>query len=144
MKTLIASDHAGERTKKQILKILEKNKYAFEDLSPKNTQTDDYPDYAQKVAQKITPKNQGILICGTGIGMSIAANKHKGIRAALCRSAKDTELARKHNNANILVLSSKTKKVELEKIINAFKETKFEKGRHLRRINKIKQQENKK
>jgi ribose 5-phosphate isomerase B len=141
MKTIIASDHAGAKTKKQVIKIMTEHKYDYEDLSPKNTQTDDYPDYAKKVAEKITPKNQGILICGTGIGMSIAANKHKGVRAALCRTEKDAELARAHNNANILVLSNNTKKTLLNNIIKKFRETKFEKGRHQRRINKIKKQE---
>lgn len=141
MKIIIASDHAGEIVKKQILKIFEKNKQEYEDESPRNTKTDDYPDFAKKVSKKITPKTKGILVCGTGIGMSIAANKHKGIRAALCKNERDAELARKHNDANILVLSGKTKKTDLEKIIKKFTKTKFEKGRHLRRVNKIKKEE---
>lgn len=142
MKLFVASDHAGEKLKKKLLSVLVKSNQEFEDLSPMNTFDDDYPVFAEKVSKKVVKsKNIGILICGTGIGMSIAANKIKGVRAALCRDEKDAKLARSHNDANILVLSSSTSTSNLLNIINKFKNTSFEKGRHLRRINKIKKLE---
>jgi RpiB/LacA/LacB family sugar-phosphate isomerase len=142
MKLFVASDHAGEKLKKKLLSALIKSNQDFEDLSPVNTFDDDYPVFAEKVAKKVVKsKNKGVLICGTGIGMSIAANKIKGVRGALCSDEKDAELARRHNDANILVLSSSTSTNNLLNIINKFKNTSFEKGRHLRRINKIKKLE---
>ena len=142
MKLFVASDHAGEKLKKKLLSVLVKSNQEFEDLSLVNTFDDDYPVFAEKVAKKVVKsKNKGILICGTGIGMSIAANKVKGVRAALCRDEKDARLARKHNDANILVLRSSTSTNSLLNIINNFKNTSFERGRHLRRINKIKKLE---
>ena len=141
---LVASDHAGKKMKDKVLRILEKEKYFFENLSPKNTQTDDYPDFAKLVGQKVanSQNNVGLLICGSGIGMSIAANKIKGIRAALVTTKKEAKLARKDNNANILVLpgpysSTKLTEAKLKQIIKAFVNTKFEGGRHKRRIDKI-------
>jgi len=111
------------------------------DLSEKNSSTDDFPDFAKKVvdSMKKTKQSLGILACGTGIGMSIAANRNKNIRAALCDNPKDAELARKHNDANILVLKGwyKYKDSDLKKIIKNFFGTKFERGRHLRRIKKL-------
>jgi ribose 5-phosphate isomerase B len=141
MKYTIASDHAGRKVKLLAEKALKELKIKYEDLSPSNIPTDDYPDFAKAVVKKILKnKNDfGILVCGTGIGMSIAANRFKGIRAALCLEKKDAELARKHNNANILILSGWRPHTlaELKNIIKIFSFTKYEKGRHERRLKKI-------
>jgi ribose 5-phosphate isomerase B len=146
-KIILGSDHAGHKLKETIKEILEENNLRREhmslivDVSPQNTKTDDYPDFAKKVAEKVLASNdaQGILICSTGIGMSIAANKFRGIRAALCKSANDAKIAREHNDANILILAGKDKYSEqnLRRIISNFQETKFAGGRHKRRIDKI-------
>ena len=110
------------------------------DLGPDNDSRVDYPDYAHKVARKVktSKKNVGILICGSGMGMNIAANRHKNVRAALCFNLKSTKLSRLHNDANIITLGSRllTKKNALN-YINVFLNTKFEGGRHSKRIKKI-------
>ena len=109
------------------------------DLGTKNTNSVDYPDFAHLLSKKINKKNQfGILICGSGAGMYMAANRHKNIRAALCYNIKSTKLSRKHNNANVMTLGARltTKKVAL-KCVNTFIKTKFEGGRHINRVNKI-------
>ncbi len=132
----IASDHAGYKLKRSIISKIKK----IIDLGPKSTESVDYPDYAKKLAKKVASNKGsfGILICGSGMGMSIAANKTKNVRAALCYSAKNTKLSRLHNNANIITLGerliNKNKAINLIKI---FLRTKFEGGRHLRRIKKI-------
>jgi len=147
-KILIASDHAGRSEKLRVLKVLYQLELPFEDLSPKNVKTDDYPDFAEKVGKQVVGYKDtiGILLCGTGIGISIAANKIKGVRAALCHSKKQAKLARKDNNANVLVLPGKYSDVkanDVKGIIKAFYSTKFESGRHKRRINKISKLERK-
>ena len=135
-KIFIASDHAGYKLKSSIVSNL-KN---IVDLGPNKKDSVDYPDFAKKLSKKVaTNKGSfGILICGSGMGMAIAANKTKNIRAALCYSAKNTKLSRLHNNANIITLGerliNKNKAISLIKI---FLSTKFEGGRHLRRIKKI-------
>ena len=135
----IASDHAGYNLKKYIIsKFSKKNKIV--DLGPKSDLPVDYPDFAKKLSKKIGSKNGsfGILVCGSGMGMAIAANKTKKARAALCYSVKNTKLSRLHNNANIITLGerliNKNKAISLIKI---FLSTKFEGGRHLRRVKKI-------
>ena len=139
-KIFISSDHAGFNLKEQIKIYLKRKKLNFVDLGPKNDLKVDYPDYAHKVAKKVkvSDQYQGILVCGSGTGMNIAANKHKNIRAAQCFNIKSTKLSRLHNNANIITLGSRliTKKNAL-KFIDIFLSTKFEKGRHLKRIKKI-------
>ena len=139
-KIFISSDHAGFKLKEDIKIYLKKKKISFNDLGPKNDFKVDYPDYAHKVAKKvkISKKNVGILVCGSGIGMNIAANKHKNIRAAQCFNLKSTKLSRLHNDANIITLGSRliTKKNAL-KFISVFLNTKFDGGRHLRRVKKI-------
>ena len=139
-KIFISSDHAGYKLKEIIKVYLIKKKMRFEDLGPKNDSSVDYPDYAHKVARKVKldKSNVGILICGSGTGMNIAANKHKNIRAAQCFSLKSTKLSRLHNDANIITLGSRliTKKNAL-KFISIFLNTKFEGGRHLKRVKKI-------
>ena len=141
MKTIfISSDHAGFNLKEQIKKNFLK-KYKFQDLGTNNSMTSvNYPDYAHKLCKKVSKSssNMGILVCGSGIGMSMAANRHKKIRAAVCYSLKNTKLSRLHNNANIITLGSRlTKKNTAFRCIEAFINTKFEGGRHKKRIRKI-------
>ena len=139
-KIFISSDHAGFNLKEQIKKKFKK-KYIFEDLGTYNSDISvNYPDYAHKLCKKVANnnKNMGILVCGSGIGMSMAANRHKKIRAAVCYSAKNTKLSRLHNNANIITLGSRlTKKNIAFKCVEVFVNTKFEGGRHKKRVRKI-------
>ena len=138
-KILIASDHAGFKLKKQLIPLIEK-KFKLNDLGPMNDNSVDYPDLALKLSKRISKSKNlfGILICGSGMGMAMAANKVKNVRAALCYSAKNTKLSRLHNNANIITLGSRlTSKKKAIQLINLFLSTKFEGGRHLRRIKKI-------
>ena len=132
-KIFISSDHAGFKLKEIIKIYLSKKKLSFQDLGPSNGNKVDYPDYAHKVAKKvnINKNNVGILICGSGTGMSIAANKHKKVRAAQCFNIKSTKLSRLHNDANIITLGSRliTKKNAL-KFVSVFLNTKFDGGRH--------------
>ncbi len=139
-KIFIASDHAGYKLKKEIIRKFSK-KLNFQDLGTNNsTKSSNYPFYAHKLCN-IVKKNKlniGILICGSGMGMSMAANKHKKIRAALCYSVKNAKLSRLHNDANIITLGSRlTSKKLAFKCLNAFLNTSFEGGRHTRRVNKI-------
>ena len=139
-KIFISSDHAGFKLKETIKDYLRIKKISFEDLGPNGDSRVDYPDYAHKVARKVklNRKNIGILVCGSGTGMNIAANKHKNIRAAQCFNLKSTKLSRLHNDANIITLGSRliSKKNAL-KFISIFLNTKFDGGRHLRRVKKI-------
>ena len=139
-KIFIASDHAGFNLKEIIKQYLLKRKLAFQDLGPENDKRVDYPIYAHNVAKKVkvNKNNVGILICGSGTGMNIAANKHKNIRAAQCFNLKSTKLSRLHNDANIITLGSRliTKKNALN-FIGIFLKTKFEGGRHSKRLRKI-------
>ena len=139
-KILISSDHAGYNLKEQIKKRFKK-KYIFQDLGTSNPKISvNYPDYAHKLSRKVAnnSKNIGILVCGSGMGMSMAANRHRKIRAAVCYSVKNTKLSRLHNNANIITLGARlTKKNTAFKCIEAFINTKFEGGRHKKRVKKI-------
>ena len=139
-KIFISSDHAGFKLKETIKNYLRNKKVKFEDLGPNDDSSVDYPDYAHKVARKVKSRksNVGILVCGSGTGMNIAANKHKNIRAAQCFNLKSTKLSRLHNDANIITLGSRliTKKNAL-KFVSVFLNTKFEGGRHSRRVKKI-------
>ena len=139
-KIFISSDHAGFNLKEQIKKNFSK-KYKFQDLGPYNSMISvNYPDYAHKLCKKVSKNssNMGILVCGSGIGMSMAANRHKKIRAAVCYSLKNTKLSRLHNNANIITLGARlTKKNTALRCIEVFMNTKFEGGRHKKRIRKI-------
>ena len=139
-KIFIASDHAGFNLKKAIIKKFSKN-INFKDLGSYDPiKSVNYPEYAHKVCLEVVKNklNIGVLICGSGMGMAMAANKHKKIRAALCYSVKNTKLSRLHNNANIITLGSRliTKKNAL-KFISVFLKTKFDGGRHLKRVKKI-------
>ena len=126
--------------KEQIKKKFKK-KYRFQDLGTDNSKRSvNYPDYAHKLCRKVSnnSKNMGILVCGSGMGMSMAANRHKKIRAAVCYSVKNTKLSRLHNNANIITLGSRlTKKNIAFKCIDIFVNTTFEGGRHKKRVKKI-------
>ena len=139
-KIFISSDHAGFKLKEAIKVYLSKKKLTFQDLGPHNNDRVDYPDYAHKVAKKvkISKNNIGILVCGSGMGMNIAANRHKNIRAAQCFNLKSTKLSRLHNDANIITLGSRllTKKNALV-FVGVFLKTKFVGGRHSTRIKKI-------
>ncbi len=139
-KVSLASDHAGFNLKERIKKFLIKKKIKVIDLGPKNNNSVDYPDYAKKVAKNVSSKksNMGILVCGSGTGMAMSANKFKKIRAAVCYNKASTRLSRQHNNANIMTLGARlTKKSDAIKLVNVFLNTKFEGGRHLRRVNKV-------
>ena len=139
-KIFISSDHAGFKLKEDIKMHLKKKRISFNDLGPKNDVKVDYPDYAHKVAKKVKigKKNVGILVCGSGIGMNIAANKHKNIRAAQCFNLKSAKLSRLHNDANIITLGSRLmSKKNAFNYISVFLSTRFEGGRHSRRIKKI-------
>ena len=139
-KIFISSDHAGYNLKESIKSYLGKKKVYFKDLGPNNDHSVDYPDYAHVLAKNVqkNPGNMGILICGSGTGMSMVANKYRKIRAAQCFSVKSTKLSRLHNDANVITLGSRliSKKNALL-FTSVFLKTKFEGGRHKRRVKKI-------
>ena len=139
-KICIASDHAGLQLKESIKNSLINRNISIIDLGPMNKNSVDYPDYAKRVSSRVKSKKSdvGILVCGSGIGMSISANKTKGIRAAVCYNSKSTRLSRQHNDANIIAIGSRlTKKRTALQLVTIFLKTKFEGGRHLRRVKKI-------
>ena len=138
-KIYIASDHAGYNLKEVVIKKFSKEK--FKDLGThSNKKSVNYPYFAHKLCKKVLKNKSyiGILICGSGMGMSMAANKHKNIRAALCYSIKNVKLSRLHNDANVITLGGRliSKKLAF-KFINTFLNTNFEAGRHIKRIKKI-------
>ena len=138
-KVLIASDHAGFKLKQILIEELQ-GEITFEDLGPFSENSVDYPDYAKKLSKKIDLKNDlvGVLICGSGIGMSMVANRFKNVRAALCMNNKMSILARQHNNANILVLGSRLiSEQEAIKCLIVFLKTNYEGGRHQARLDKF-------
>ena len=139
-KIFISSDHAGFKLKEAIKFYLSNKKLSFTDMGPFKESRVDYPEFAHKVAKrvKLNKNNVGILVCGSGMGMNITANKHKNIRAAQCFNLKSTKLSRLHNDANIITLGSRliTKKNAL-KFVSVFLNTKFDGGRHLKRVKKI-------
>ena len=136
---LIASDHAGYKLKKILIQELQ-GEIKFDDLGPFSEDSVDYPDYARKLSKKIDLKKDllGVLICGSGIGMSMVANRFKNVRAALCMNNKMSMLARQHNNANILVLGSRLiSEQEAIKCLLVFLKTNYEGGRHQARLDKF-------
>ena len=140
MKIAVGSDHAGFTFKQTVTDWLERHDYEFDDMGPYNEESVDYPDYARKVAEAVAAQqcDSGILLCGTGIGVSISANKIKGIRAALACNPEFATLARQHNNANIICFSARfTDKATIEQSLHNWFTTDFEGGRHQRRVNKI-------
>lgn len=146
MRIAIGSDHAGLKLKKEIIKHLEGKRIGFEDFGTLTEESCDYPDYALKVAEEVAAKNFefGILVCGTGIGISIAANKVPGIRAALCGDTFSAHSCREHNDANILAIGERVTGAGLAlDIVDAFLNAQFLGDRHLKRVNKITDIENK-
>jgi ribose 5-phosphate isomerase B len=139
-KIAIGADHAGFEHKELLKKWLEKNGYSVKDFGTHNTESADYPDFAHPVASGVE-KNEfdlGVLVCGSANGVAITANKHQGVRAALCWNEELASLARQHNNANVLCLPARFVDINLaEKILDRFLHSSFEGGRHERRVNKI-------
>jgi ribose 5-phosphate isomerase B len=140
MRIAIASDHAGFDLKSLVIREL-KTEYQIDDLGCNDSQTSvDYPDFATKVAERISKKDAdfGILICGSGVGISIAANRFKEVRAALCHNQKTAKLSRQHNDANVLCLGARIiKEASALKMVKTFLKTKFEGGRHTKRVEKL-------
>ncbi|HEX73554.1 MAG TPA: ribose 5-phosphate isomerase B [Dehalococcoidia bacterium] len=135
----IGCDHRGLNLKQFIIKLTTEVEHSYEDFGCYTTESVDYPDIAKRVAEAVASGDfeYGILICDTGIGMSIAANKVKGIRAALCSDIFSARRARQHNDANILCLRAEQEQDTLREIVDTFLASEFEGGRHLRRLNKI-------
>jgi ribose 5-phosphate isomerase B len=138
MKIFIASDHAAFKEKNELLEYL-KSRYKVVDLGTHSTDSTDYPEWAIMLVEKVrTEKVQGILLCGSGIGVCMTANRFKGIRAALCRDEDDAKMSRLHNDANVLCLSGRRTPMELiKKISDVFLTTSFEGGRHQKRIDQF-------
>jgi len=143
MRIAIGCDHRGLNLKQFITKLITEVEHSYEDFGCYTTDSVDYPDIARRVAEAVANGDFecGILICDTGIGMSIAANKVKGIRAALCCDVFSARRARQHNDANILCLRAGQEQDTVREIVNTFLTSEFEGGRHLRRLNKIKAME---
>lgn len=144
MKVFIASDHAGFALKRVLLEQLRAKGLEVEDLGTYSEDSVDYPDFAHALASRVAthPEARGILICATGIGMSMAANRHHGVRAALCHDAYTAEMARRHNNANVLCLGGKvTGEAVAKQMVDIFLATPFEGGRHHRRVTKLEAQD---
>jgi len=140
MKVVLSSDHRGYQLKDSLKKFLEERKIEFLDVGTFSADSVDYPDFAMLAAEKVShgDYDRGILICGSGIGMCIVANKFPGVRAAVCHDVSAAEMSRKHNDSNMLGLGADVITEELaRKILHVWLETKFEGGRHLRRIQKI-------
>lgn len=140
MKIAIGADHGGYSLKEILIEDLKSSGYDLEDLGTYSTDSVDYPDFSQKVCNQVTQgqADLGILICGTGIGMSIAANKHQGIRAALCGDVYSAKLTRQHNNSNVLCLGARVIGDELAKmIVHTWLDAEFEGGRHQGRLDKL-------
>jgi ribose 5-phosphate isomerase B len=144
MRVAIGNDHRGLKVKQAILKILDETGFEYRDFGSFNTASVDYPDIAREVGKAVASGDfdLGILICDTGIGMSIAANKVRGVRAALCYDAFCAYRARLHNDANILVLGTGQSEAIIREMLHKFLTTEFEGGRHIQRINKIRAMEN--
>ena len=144
MKIAIGSDHAGFEDKEKVKKQLEELGYEYEDVGTTSTDSVDYPIYAKKVADKVASGEveQGLLICGSGNGMQIAANKIHGIRAALAWNEETARLARQHNDANVLSIPARMiSQEEVSKVVKSYLEAKFEGGRHQRRVEEISEME---
>ncbi len=143
MRIAVGCDHKGLDLKQFIIKLIGQTEHSYKDFGSYTADSVDYPDIAKKVAKAVASGEfeRGILICSTGIGMCITANKVKGIRAALCHNAFSACRARQHNDANILCLGEEQEQDTVREIIDAFLTCEFEGGRHLRRLNKIKAME---
>jgi len=140
MKIAIGSDHAGYEDKERVKKQLDELGYEYEDVGTNSTESTDYPIYAAKVAEKVASGEvqQGLLICGSGNGMQIAANKIHGVRAALAWNEETARLARQHNDANVLSVPARMISPEaVAKVVKSYLEAEFEGGRHARRVDEI-------
>lgn len=140
MKIAISSDHGGNNLRKEIMTLLDELSIIYEDFGPKTNDSVDYPDYARPVAERVASGefDRGILICGTGIGISIAANKFKGIRCALVHDVFSAKATRNHNDSNILAMGERVIGVgHAREIVTTWLNTEFEGGRHIRRVEKI-------
>jgi ribose 5-phosphate isomerase B len=140
MKIAIGSDHRGYDVKRRVFSVLENLGHEVLDVGPQKRESVDYPDYAFQVALAVSEGrvDRGVLICGTGIGMCIAANKVRGVRAAPCHDSITAEMSRRHNDANVLCLSADLLGEELiDRMVRIWLETEFEQGRHARRVEKI-------
>lgn len=136
----IASDHAGVELKRALCEVILASGREVRDLGPADTTSVDYPDFAHRVADAVLSGEvaMGVLICGTGIGMSLSANRHPGVRAALCHDAFTAEMARRHNNANVLCVGARVTGLGVaEQIVRIFLDTPFAGGRHQRRVERI-------
>ena len=138
-KVFIASDHAGYPLKQLIIKeFLSKQSVNFQDLGTNSEKSVDYPKFAKKLCKKINTASMGILICGTGIGVSISANRHKHIRASLCHNVNSAKMTRKHNDSNVICLQGRPfVKKKIFAMLNAYFDTDFEEGRHKRRVEQL-------
>ena len=138
-KIYIASDHAGYPLKKLIIKeFLSKKRINFQDLGTNSEKSVDYPNFAKKLCKNINKTSMGILICGSGIGVSICANRHKHIRASLCHNVNSARMTRKHNNSNVICLQGRPfVKKRIFAMLNAYFDTEFDEGRHTRRIEQL-------
>jgi ribose 5-phosphate isomerase B len=140
MKIALASDHAGFAEKEKLKPLLTELGIDFSDLGTLSEESVDYPDYARMVAEQVAEGNvdQGVLVCGSGTGMAITANKVSGVRAAVAWSEETARLARQHNNANVLAIGARTTpQGEIPRIVRAWFDTVFEGGRHAERVKKI-------
>jgi len=140
MKIALAADHAGFELKEKVREYLEGKGLEVEDYGPQSTERVDYPDFAEKVATRVAAKqaDYGVLVCGTGLGMAITANKIPGIRAATCNDTLSTHFARAHNDANVLTMGGRlVDGATAQKILDTWLSTPFEGGHHQRRVQKI-------
>jgi len=139
IKIYIASDHAGYPLKKLIIKeFLSKKRINFQDLGTNSEKSVDYPNFAKKLCKNINKNSMGILICGSGIGVSISANRHKHIRASLCHNVNSARMTRKHNDSNVICLQGRPfVKKRIFAMLNAYFDTEFEEGRHTRRVEQL-------
>ena len=138
-KIYLASDHAGFPLKKLIIKeFLTKKRINFQDLGTNSEKSVDYPNFAKKLCKNINKSSMGILICGSGIGVSISANRHKHIRASLCHNVNSARMTRKHNDSNVICLQGRPfVKKRIFAMLNAYFDTEFEEGRHTRRVEQL-------
>jgi ribose 5-phosphate isomerase B len=144
VKIIIASDHAGLELRQDLVSSLRERGVSFDDVGPVSRDSVDYPDFATKVAKAVASGQYtlGVLVCGTGIGMSIVANKYRGIRAALCSTEFEARMARSHNDANILCVGQRVVGAGVARgILEVFLATPFEGGRHEKRVQKIREAE---
>jgi ribose 5-phosphate isomerase B len=144
MKLIIASDHAGLELRRELVSLLKERGLEFDDVGPTSHESVDYPDFARQVARAVAEGRYpfGILVCGTGIGMSIVANKYRGVRAALCNTEFEARMARGHNDANVLCVGQRVIGVGVARgVLETFLDTPFEGGRHQKRVDKIREAE---